>query len=178
MQLVHRFESDSPLGRFFADHGPFRVDLFFVLSGIVMSVSMAHSHQGFVKFITARLLRIYPAYWFWLLITIAVGCVLPIYGASPIEARHLLSSILLVPCEHPGIAGGTFPLLPVGWTLYYEVAFYFLIGMLIPIKRKSVNLWIAASTLIIVFGRFFRWNCHISRHSLLNGKLASLLQEC
>ena len=40
MQIVHGFESDSPVGQFFAMRGDFGVDLFFVLSGVVTVLTL------------------------------------------------------------------------------------------------------------------------------------------
>jgi peptidoglycan/LPS O-acetylase OafA/YrhL len=45
------------------------VDLFFVLSGFVLSRSLLASHEGYVSFVIRRVFRLYPAYWAALIIS-------------------------------------------------------------------------------------------------------------
>lgn len=63
MQIVHNFESSSSVGRFFACHGSFGVELFFVLSGVVMVLPVSHGVPNVLMFFWRRVRRLLPAYW-------------------------------------------------------------------------------------------------------------------
>lgn len=96
------------------------VDIFFVLSGIVMVVSTREGMSP-TDFAWRRLIRVVPLYW------IATAAVLPYlfwrYGQTP-SSEHIISSLLfLPPPEHL-----VYPLLYPGWSLNYEMFFYGLLA--------------------------------------------------
>ena len=104
-------------------HGPGQagVDLFFVISGLIMMVTTTRREPGAAnakQFMLRRLTRIYPAYW------VATAPVLLLFIAMPSmvnssqgDPPRIFESIFLLP--QPGL-----PLLLVGWTLTYELYFY------------------------------------------------------
>jgi exopolysaccharide production protein ExoZ len=102
------------------------VDLFFVISGFIMIVSsrpLIGAANGWRRFIGLRLARIVPMYWLATLAKLLLVAVLP--GA----ARHtyltpwnIIASFLLLP-SFDG-AGLIRPVLPIGWTLSFEMLFY------------------------------------------------------
>jgi exopolysaccharide production protein ExoZ len=108
------------------DNGNAGVDLFFVISGFIMVVSsrrLVGQADGWRRFITARLSRIVPMYW------LATTAKLLSIAAIPEMARHTsltvwntIASFLFLP-SFDG-AGIIKPVLPVGWTLSYEMLFY------------------------------------------------------
>jgi exopolysaccharide production protein ExoZ len=106
----------------FAQPGWVGVEVFFVISGFVVAgAAMAATPSSFVK---GRILRLYPAVWVCASFTFLV-CLL---NGGPI--RHLLEaytmSLVLSPTG-PWIDGQY-------WTLATEIAFYFLIFLLIVSK--------------------------------------------
>lgn len=159
MQLVHGFRYDSRLSEFFVKNGSFGVDVFFVVSGVVMAVSVRRTsdlHIG--TFLKKRLIRIYPTWWIWLLATVVCGQFWFVEGARPITANQLACSVTLIPSWFPSPEIRQYPLLPVGWTLYYEVCFYLLIGILLPLRRYSYVIWVTACLLMLTLaGRFLAW---------------------
>lgn len=107
------------------------VDVFFVISGFIISrISKPKPHI----FIAERFLRIAPLYWSATLFLFALSL-------TPLADTHssLLTSLLFINPE---------PVLHVGWTLNYEMAFYLImtIGMLTgqPILVTMSALLIAA----------------------------------
>ena len=108
------------------DNGNSGVDLFFVISGFIMTVSsrrLLGQADGWRRFIVLRLVRIVPMYW---LATIAK---LLSIAAIPEIARHsfpttwnTVASFLFLP-SFDG-AGIVKPVLAVGWTLSFEMLFY------------------------------------------------------
>jgi peptidoglycan/LPS O-acetylase OafA/YrhL len=121
-----------------------------------MAVSVRRTsdlHIG--TFLKKRLVRIYPTYWIWLLSTVVCAQFWFVEGASPITVVSLVSSVTLIPSWFPSPEIRQYPLLPVGWTLYYEVCFYLLIGILLPLRRFSYLIWVTACLLLLTLaGRF------------------------
>lgn len=101
--------------------GALGVDLFFLISGFLMTVTTASVPRGPASaglFLLRRAFRIYPAY---LVITFVIFLVYSwrpdLVNASQGTPPDVLASFLLLP--QVGL-----PLLLVGWTLVYEMYFY------------------------------------------------------
>ncbi|MHA3976835.1 acyltransferase family protein [Halovulum sp. GXIMD14794] len=90
------------------------VDVFFVISGFVMVES---TRRGFVasRFLAARAVRIFPAYW------IACALTYLFVAKGPIQDWFFLSDIGTI-MGWPVVL----PFLLPGWTLVYELVFYML----------------------------------------------------
>lgn len=102
--------------------GNYGVDLFFVISGFTMSYA---GNMPAGKFFLRRCIRILPLYWFATLGTFAIAWIAPtmIQSASA-SLPHLLRSLVFLP--YPNRFGMLQPTLALGWTLNYEMYFYFL----------------------------------------------------
>jgi exopolysaccharide production protein ExoZ len=113
-------------------HGPAGVDIFFVISGFVMM----YSAGGLVRrpppgnFLVRRFVRIIPLYWLLTAVKLALMAWRPQLAehARP-SLWNAVSSFLFIPSI--GAAGEIRPVIPVGWTLSFEMAFYliFAIGL-------------------------------------------------
>lgn len=135
--------------------GQIAVLLFFVVSGYVMVLA---SGRQFGKpgarwlFWRRRFIRIMPPYW---LATGLLAAVLLVVFDRPVDPAHVLWSLALVP-EWP--AGGDLrPLvfLWVGWTLLYEMAFYFVFGLFLSWPRERAILATAGLLgVVIAAGRW------------------------
>jgi exopolysaccharide production protein ExoZ len=120
-------------------NGSAGVDIFFVISGFVMMVSsgrLVDQADGWREFLRRRFIRIIPLYW---LITTAK--LLGVF-MLPGESRHglpplsnIISSYLFLP-SRDGL-GNVTPVLPVGWTLNFEMLFYWLFALAL-FTRTSV----------------------------------------
>ena len=108
------------------------VDIFFVISGFVisLSISKAKSSKDLFKFLIDRLIRIYPTYWF-------IASAFLLFGAchASYDPSYIIKSYLLIP---------SYELLCTiqSWTLCYELYFYLLASLLI-ISKKFRFLFIA-----------------------------------
>ena len=144
------------------------VDVFFVISGLVLWLAAEARPQTPGGFLLARLERVAPLYWAATLAAAAIALRWP--QALPIvhpEPRHLLLSLLFAP--HLGPGGDPFPLLPTGWTLTYEAFFYaaFALALAAPRDRRLQvlsGLLVAAS--LIGFG-YHRWYTLLANPLLL-----------
>jgi peptidoglycan/LPS O-acetylase OafA/YrhL len=127
-------------------NGAAGVDVFFVVSGFVMVLS-AHRLQGCRdaarRFVAARVRRIVPLY--WLCTAGKILAVLAAPGLAATVARPALgvwfcvASLLFLPVHD---AAGQFrPVLPVGWTLSFEMMFYGLFALALA-ARRAPALWV------------------------------------
>lgn len=110
------------------------VDLFFVLSGYLIYGSLISRPQRFVRFMTRRIARIYPAFIVVLAVYVALAFAFPSENKIPTPATagliYLLQNFLLLP--------GLFaiePLITVAWSLSYEMFFYLCIPLVITVFR-------------------------------------------
>lgn len=100
-------------------HGHYGVDIFFVLSGIVLAKYFNQkSPINWKLFLFGRFIRIVPMYWI-------VTCVAVMYylyvKKSPNVSSLFHSFFFLGGVNEKGIIE---PILPVGWTLHFEWIFY------------------------------------------------------
>jgi exopolysaccharide production protein ExoZ len=133
------------------------VDIFFVISGFVMvyaSQKLFASRNGWKDFAERRILRIVPLY--WLITTLKVVVVLLTAGfalhtkLSPITAA---CSYLFLPARN--LDGKIEPLVGVGWTLTFEMLFYFLFTLALFL-RKNVFKFVGVILVILSIGAYFR----------------------
>lgn len=116
--LHHSMREFSGLPAF----GEFGVDIFFVISGFIISHITQHDHE---QFFARRLIRIVPLYW---ALTCAIAAIA--YGTPQLlrnvkwDVAHALASFLFIPWWTESLKFE--PMLPMGWTLNYEIWFYLL----------------------------------------------------
>ena len=114
------------------------VDLFFVISGFVMVYS---SEPLFARpasppyFFLRRLARIAPLY--WIATTIFVSY-LVFVGPTMTDAigswQRVIASYLFIPSVDA--SGSIYPILPVGWTLNFEMFFYLVFSLALFFTRR------------------------------------------
>lgn len=145
MQIFFDFKASGPVGDFFVTKGAVGVDIFFVISGLVIFLSTQNRDMPAGRFLMHRLIRIVPAYWLY---TAAMGLLLlaaaPFLPHQVIGWQNFLLSLFFIPSENPG-GYGLYPTLNVGWTLNYEMLFYLLFSMVFLFERRHRPLIIAAA---------------------------------
>ena len=133
------------------------VDIFFVLSGFVMALITADSfgQPGTQRrFVTARLLRLVPMYWLFTSLTLVAMLTVP--G----EMRHhttnwqqVLGSYLFVPLTLNS-DGAPRPVMILGWTLDYEMLFYALFALVLPLgRRRGLTVLAGIIVALVALGR-------------------------
>jgi exopolysaccharide production protein ExoZ len=115
------------------------VDLFFVISGVILwTVSRVHAPQP-LRFFVRRLLRVAPLYWIVSLAVAAVALAWPGFIPHVIPTwPHVLLSLAFIPHLDP--EGRPFPLVAPGWSLVYEAFLYltFALGLWIAPRRLAI----------------------------------------
>lgn len=130
--------------------GAVGVDLFFLISGFVITLSILRiekSLAGTVSFLKKRALRILPAYYFWLLITFLLCGAMSIFHYVE-KTENLISAILFTPIypDHAPFFVDDSGNYGIRWTLNYEVYFYLVVGLAISFSRR----WLVAGTYFLL----------------------------
>lgn len=139
------------------------VDLFFLISGFVITLSAARSEKGIngaLSFLKKRALRILPAYYIILVITFFLSGAMSTFHYAD-KTQNLLSSLAFMPIypEHGPFYVDDNGMYGIRWTLNYEVMFYILVSVaLLFSKRVIAGALIFSITLIVLpfflFGSF------------------------
>ena len=130
------------------DAGTFGVDIFFIISGFIMtytSLKMYKKPHAIQTFLKKRLIRIIPLYWFLTMIALCGFLLFPQIVNSSGGETAVLKSFFLLPLK----ANENY-LVSVGWTLQFEFIFYFIfsLGLLFSVFRGSM---LVVSLLILSF---------------------------
>lgn len=107
------------------------VDLFFVMSGFLMvhmSRKLFGSFSSIKIFLAKRAARTPPLYWIY---TILTAIILITIGGTSVSGDHVTWERLFASFFFWPIEGG--PIIALGWTLNYEVFFYLLFALTIPL---------------------------------------------
>ncbi len=128
------------------------VDVFFVISGLIMWRVTWSREAAPAAFLWRRLTRVAPLYW---LTSLAVLAVALVSQAFLPEVRpgwgHLALSLAFIPHLDP--RGLPFPTLPPGWTLDYEAVFYLIVaGGLAGPRRWRGRVVVGALAAVAAFG--------------------------
>lgn len=128
--------------------GSFGLDIFFVISGFVMAM-VIEDGQGSKIFAINRISRIIPLYWILTTCLLIVSYVKPeILNSTTANIENYVKSILFIPYFKEN--GALHPMLAVGWTLNYEMFFYFCIWLATILERK-IYIQITVALLVASF---------------------------
>ena len=123
------------------------VDFFFVLSGFIIFYAHAQdisTYQPVTPYLTKRLIRIYPIYWFVTLTKLVILLCVPTLAKSyEKQISVILASVLLIPQAN-------LPIIGAAWTLSYELFFYLLFGLAIWLGGRWGFYLLGAWSLILL----------------------------
>lgn len=135
-------------------YGYLGVDLFFIISGFVISLSI--QSRSIKKFGISRFTRLYPAYWFSVIFTF----LMIFFFGKPFYEAGLTQFIGNLTMFQSFI--GIKNIDGVYWTLFIELRFYILIALfLLTTKRLKINIesfilgWIVITIAYLFFGDIF-----------------------
>lgn len=159
------FESNYCRTRWMAPFhaGVLGVDLFFVISGIVIA-SVTTGKFGDIRnagrFLVRRFTRIYPAYWVYSSIVLVAYLYNPIWiNADSGHHVEIVRSFLLIPSHYQ-------MLLLQGWTLSFEIYFYLVVGVLLLAPFRAASLCMCGWGLAAML---------YSAHAPVNGPVLAVL---
>src|SRR3569832_2305547 len=145
--FVVYLHTTSPTGlNLWPSIGNFGVDIFFVISGFIISY-MTETDPS--SFLLKRAIRILPFYWLATISLFLIGTVAPhLLRTTEANIPLLVHSLLFVPYAH-GVPSNTEPLLKLGWTLNYEMYFYIALWLAMQISHAYRAL-ICCALLVLV----------------------------
>ena len=139
------------------------VDIFFVISGFIMvyvGVRYFRREGSLKDFLFRRILRIYPIYWLVSLFLVATATAKTILGLISgksfaasldfdLQWYRLLGALTLFPTYND--LGNIQPILGVGWSLSYEVFFYFIFALAVGIGFRWAPVVVFSIFALLVF---------------------------
>ena len=133
------------------------VDLFFVISGFIMTCMTARGDVRPGDFFLRRLTRVAPPYWIVTAAVLALAVLAPsIFHTMGLDAAHVAASFAFLPWTHPE-TGTALPLFQLGWSLNLELEFYLLFALVLavlPSRRVGATVTVVAG--LVAAGLIFR----------------------
>jgi exopolysaccharide production protein ExoZ len=144
LSVVFLHSTDESGLRLPVSFGGFGVDIFFVISGFIISTITFHNASHFwVK----RLIRIVPFYWTATLAIFFLALAIPsLLHHAKADVTWLVFSLFFIPHDSPH---GVHPLLGLGWTLNYEMYFYAVFAVTLFVSRRWAA-YLSAAVIIAV----------------------------
>lgn len=141
------------LDRNYLGMGAAGVDVFFVLSGFIISYS-SDPARGLGYFARKRLARIVPLYWLLTVPVILIALVKPsLLNSTIVSVETVAKSLLFVPYQKNG--GAIQPILFLGWTLCYEMFFYMIYGACLLFGMRAT--WYACAVVLLLVALGMIW---------------------
>jgi exopolysaccharide production protein ExoZ len=128
--------------------GRFGVEIFFVISGFVISYVAGERQFAPWIFIQRRIWRVAPLYWALTLVVGLSALIAPaLYKTTRFDLSYLIKSLLFLPAPLPGTEDYR-PIFKLGWTLNYEMFFYVAVALLFWCSNQVLR----AVILTLAFG--------------------------
>lgn len=130
--------------------GPAGVDIFFVISGFIITILVTGRTTNPAEFLVKRAVRIYPVYWLALAFALIMVTRAPV--SSPFYVQKPLWSLALL-LEHQNY------LIQAAWSLSYEMYFYLVVAIILLVMPRRLFLglaiWAALTGVAIAYGLAF-----------------------
>ena len=145
--------------------GRLGVEVFFVISGFIMTMIAGDGAFRPGRFLSRRALRIVPAYWAATIMVTALALALPNQFRTTIPTiEGFIKSLLFIPSLEPKA-----PLLALGWTLDFEAFFYVVFASLFFLGSELRTLVLCA-----LFAALVTIGLHLSHPSHLEDFYTSM----
>jgi exopolysaccharide production protein ExoZ len=138
--------------------GPYAVQMFFVISGFVMWYATVLTKMSVTSFWLRRVVRIVPLYWLFLSILVIVAAFMPRWlNSTVLTPEAIVKSYFFIPYYNTS-QNSIAPLLVPGWSLNYEMFFYFVFGLFLFVKPDALRLICLGALLwcLVLIGQWFR----------------------
>ena len=124
------------------------VDIFFVLSGFIMMYTQIHNPKKIHEFYLSRIIRIVPIYWLISLFIIILYLIFPIiFKSFSLDLKKVISSLFFM--AQP-LTGGK-PIIVIGWTLEWEMLFYFIFGLSLCLQDIKKRIFLIFLLMVLIY---------------------------
>ena len=157
-----RFGAHTPVVGAFRWFGFAGVDLFFVLSGFIITLTNLKNvgrPTAVPGYLFRRLWRIYPAYWAAFVAAAIAGWLTvgwPIFSDELASAYPVWLSLFPSPRENA--------VLGVSWTLTYEVMFYIVFGLLMVLPARGLAVALGAWAAVVAVAQCYPESNTLARY--------------
>lgn len=128
------------------------VDIFFVISGVVISIVTETKFQSIPNaftFLYHRLARIFPVFWFYYSLCLAAYVLSPrLFNASEGHHIELLRSFFLIPGQFRNLVGQA-------WSLSYELYFYLVFFLFMTVTSRRMAGYLLAGWASVITCIYF-----------------------
>ncbi len=147
------------LGESIERWGILGVDMFFVISGYLMTKIQSEKCKSALVFFLDRILRIVPLYWALTIIYSFGLLTLSKYNLfiTEFSIEHLISSMFFLSTLFMDKA----PFITVGWSLEFEILFYFFFSISIIFFKDITFIALFTAIIIILFFIYFGGPWHL-----------------
>jgi len=148
---------DLKLGDFLFKKGSIGVPIFFIISGFIMVFTTKKMEfngdmlKQILVFYKRRIIRIVGLYYILTFLWMAMGGSFLLYFTDEDLCSRLIHSLLFIPQKN------TFPILYLGWSLNYEIFFYFVFGLSLIFKKYRYFFIIIFFILTMILGKIFKF---------------------
>jgi exopolysaccharide production protein ExoZ len=149
--VASRIKQDFPIW----ETGTQGVKIFFVISGFVMALavrSAAATPNAYWRFALSRLIRIVPLYWSLNFFKLAQVFAIPGLALANPDWANILLSLLFIFSRNADGQIETF--YGVGWTLNFEMSFYFCCCVALLLRMRPVLLCTVVFVIFAALGQF------------------------
>lgn len=159
--LINR--ANFPMPNYFGMGGQIGVDVFFVISGFIIALTTSkikseNNRENTINFMVKRVIRIVPVYWFYTFLKIVAILAIPSLALNTsFDLQHILGSLFFIPTANP-VNGSLFPVVPVGWSLNFEMLFYLIFAVAIFLKANKFAVVALAFSLVFFLEHQFPSN--------------------
>jgi peptidoglycan/LPS O-acetylase OafA/YrhL len=151
---------NRPQGKDFWVYGLTGVDLFFMISGFVIFMSLEHIKNA-KEFIIRRVTRLYPAYWVCLSITTLLLIAFNVEDLGRISLIRYLGNVTMFQMYlgQPHID-------PAYWTLTVELCFYLIMLAIYKLGKteKIENLGFFGLIILFAYSSYLKWHAPSELH--------------
>lgn len=155
------------------DIGARGVDIFFVISGFIMAYATRHggdnatAAKASLIFLSKRFIRVAPLYWvailwasssYWIAWLVSSNSPRELYWNISPELISIGKDLVFIPHASISEPQHVYPILIPGWTINYEIFFYFIFGISMLFRQyRLVSAFIIITTLVAL-GQIFNFN--------------------
>ena len=134
----------EPYQEWLLEFGSFGVDIFFVISGFIM-IYISKPTDTPTRFFINRVRRVVPLYWFFTLLMGVILLLAPsLFKTTVFEWDALIMSLAFIPHFSVAQPDVVWPIVAPGWSLNYEMYFYFLFAVSLMFAAHLRVLFITA----------------------------------